>query len=79
MIEGYLDDFLEHFTDSFMQSQTEIGVWISGYFGSGKSHFAKIAGLLAPRTATSPAPPPPSASPRGSPPTRRARAPSNAR
>lgn len=47
MIEGYLDDFLEHFTDSFMQTQTEIGVWISGYFGSGKSHFAKIAGLLA--------------------------------
>ena len=47
MIEGYLDDFLEHFTDTFMTSQTEIGVWISGYFGSGKSHFAKIAALLA--------------------------------
>jgi hypothetical protein len=47
MIEGYLDDFLEHFTDTFTHTQTEIGVWISGYFGSGKSHFAKIAALLA--------------------------------
>ncbi|MBA3547589.1 MAG: BREX system P-loop protein BrxC [Nannocystis sp.] len=47
MIEGYLDDFLEHFTDTFLTSQTEIGVWISGYFGSGKSHFAKIAALVA--------------------------------
>lgn len=47
MIESYLDDFLEHFTDTFMTSQTEIGVWISGYFGSGKSHFAKIAALVA--------------------------------
>lgn len=46
MIEDYLDNFLEHFTDTFQQSQTEIGVWISGYFGSGKSHFAKIAALL---------------------------------
>lgn len=46
MIENYLDDFLELYTDTFQQSQTEIGAWISGYFGSGKSHFAKIAALL---------------------------------
>ena len=47
MIEKYLDDFLEHFTDTFFQDTTEIGIWISGYFGSGKSHFAKIAALVA--------------------------------
>jgi hypothetical protein len=47
MIEGYLDDMLEHYTDTFLQKTTEIGVWISGYFGSGKSHFAKILSLLA--------------------------------
>ena len=47
MIEQYLDDMLEHFTDTFRNSTTEIGVWISGYFGSGKSHFAKILSLLA--------------------------------
>ncbi len=47
MIERYLDDFLEHYTDTFLTPTTEIGMWISGYFGSGKSHFAKIVSLLA--------------------------------
>lgn len=45
-IERYLDDFLEHYTDSLLKRTTEVGVWISGYFGSGKSHLAKIAALL---------------------------------
>jgi len=45
-LEKYLDDFLEHYTDTFLQRTEEIGVWISGYFGSGKSHLAKIAALL---------------------------------
>ena len=47
MIETYLDDMLEHYTDTLLQKTTEIGIWISGYFGSGKSHFAKILSLLA--------------------------------
>lgn len=47
MIEKYLDDMLEHYTDTLRQKTTEIGIWISGYFGSGKSHFAKILSLLA--------------------------------
>lgn len=46
-IERYLDDFLEHYTDTFRAPTTEIGVWISGYFGSGKSYLAKMAALLA--------------------------------
>lgn len=45
-IEHYLDDFLEHYTNNIRQSSTEIGVWISGYIGAGKSYLAKIAGLL---------------------------------
>jgi hypothetical protein len=45
-LEKFLDDFLEHYTDTFRKETTEIGVWISGYFGSGKSHLAKIFSLL---------------------------------
>ncbi|MBD2741890.1 BREX system P-loop protein BrxC [Coleofasciculus sp. FACHB-1120] len=45
-IERYIDDLLEHYTDTLRLKTGEIGVWISGYFGSGKSYFAKIAALL---------------------------------
>ncbi len=46
-IEKYVDEFLEHYTDTFRLQTTEIGSWISGYFGSGKSHLAKVLALLA--------------------------------
>ncbi len=42
ILERYIDDFLEHYTDTIRQRTSEIGVWISGYFGSGKSHLAKM-------------------------------------
>src|SRR5579875_3420785 len=45
-IEKCIDDFLDHYTDSFRKDTEEIGVWISGYFGSGKSHLSKILALL---------------------------------
>lgn len=47
LIERTLDDILEHYTDTFLAQTGEIGIWISGYFGSGKSHLAKIIALLA--------------------------------
>ena len=45
-IEKYLDDFMEHYTGTMRLHTAEIGVWISGYFGSGKSHLGKMATLL---------------------------------
>jgi hypothetical protein len=47
LIEKYLDDFFEQYTDTFLKTTSEIGAWISGYFGSGKSHLAKVMALLA--------------------------------
>ena len=50
-IEEYMDTFLDHYTDTIRKQTTEIGVWISGYFGSGKSHLAKmLAQVTANRT-----------------------------
>lgn len=46
LIEAFLDDVLEHYTDSFQAETSEVGIWLSGYFGSGKSHLAKILGLV---------------------------------
>ncbi|MBK9096491.1 MAG: hypothetical protein IPM84_27785 [Anaerolineae bacterium] len=47
LIERTIDDILEHYTDTFLAQTGEIGIWISGYFGSGKSHLAKVIALLA--------------------------------
>lgn len=47
LIERYIDDFFEHYTETFLKPTTEIGAWISGYFGSGKSHLAKVMALVA--------------------------------
>lgn len=45
-IEGHIEDFLEYYTDTFQTNTDAIGLWISGYFGSGKSHLAKILSLI---------------------------------
>ncbi len=45
-IERALADFLETYAESRVKPVDEIGVWISGFFGSGKSHFAKILSYL---------------------------------
>jgi hypothetical protein len=47
VIEKDLLDFLDHYTETRQKQTDRVGVWISGYVGAGKSHFAKLLGLLA--------------------------------
>ena len=38
--------FLNNYNEAFSSATGEIGVWISGFFGSGKSHFLKMLSYL---------------------------------
>ncbi len=45
-LDGQFRKFFEHYADSLDKPTDKIGVWISGFFGSGKSHFLKILSYL---------------------------------
>ena len=45
-ITDELVDTLERFQDTINNPSEEINIWISGFFGSGKSSFAKVLGYL---------------------------------
>ncbi|MCT1577054.1 BREX system P-loop protein BrxC [Oceanobacillus kimchii] len=44
--EKQLKDFLQHYTSVLRNPTIDTGVWIAGFFGSGKSHFMKIVSYL---------------------------------
>ena len=45
-LEKYFMRFLEDYANSARLDTKQVGIWISGFFGSGKSHFAKMKGHL---------------------------------
>lgn len=46
VITGEIGQRLEQFLDAYNNYKTANGVWISGFFGSGKSHLLKMLALL---------------------------------
>jgi len=45
-LKKHFNDFFKAYVDSIGNNTTNMGVWISGFFGSGKSHFLKILSYL---------------------------------
>jgi len=45
-IKKRLQEILEHYRMTLNQRHERIGIWVSGFFGSGKSSFAKYLGLM---------------------------------
>src|SRR6266480_2967658 len=45
--ERYLHQILQEYTDTFENEDEQgIGIWVSGFFGSGKSLLVKVLGML---------------------------------
>lgn len=45
-IRAYFEDLIDRFVESRMFPSSKVCIWISGFFGSGKSHFLKLLGYV---------------------------------
>lgn len=45
-VRKHLTKLFDRYVDSLLNNTEDMGVWISGFFGSGKSHFLKMIGYI---------------------------------